>query len=189
MSIRHAKPSDIEDISWIAVNATPLDPVCTYRFPYRDRFPEDFQKFTRTRMIDYLTTGLKGDSDFLVYENPDGSDTGHGIIAYAVWDLPPGHSEPRTLPEVAEETSQDRKEENEIIGSEGSSAVPVDDASMSLSQPLSSALHPLAVVPSIFSYLKTQSLVKITVRHLAHETLVNCLPLCCELHFHHMSFF
>ena len=94
MPIRAAQPSDLDAITWISVAATPMDPVCPYRFPYRDQYPEDFEHFTRIRLAERLAEGATGTTIFMVYEAPSIEDPSvQKVISYAIWELPKGHVE------------------------------------------------------------------------------------------------
>lgn len=85
--IRPANESDLDAIAWIAVDALPADPVCPYRFPYRNQYPEDHAKFTRIRYGDYMA---EGDSVVMVYECPSIEDISIvKPVAFSIWQLPP----------------------------------------------------------------------------------------------------
>ena len=89
MSIRPAKASDLDAITWISVAATPADPVCPYRYPMREEYPDDFDKFSRIRLGEYLTGAISGVGDFLVFEAPSIEDPDiKRVIAFSIWDLP-----------------------------------------------------------------------------------------------------
>ena len=89
MSIRPAKESDLDAITWISVAATPADPVCPYRYPLRELYPDDFEKFSRIRLGEYFAGAVSGASDFLVFEAPsiDNSSV-KKVVAFSIWDLP-----------------------------------------------------------------------------------------------------
>nr|XP_036574459.1 GNAT family [Colletotrichum truncatum]KAF6780894.1 GNAT family [Colletotrichum truncatum] len=92
MSIRPATKSDLDAITWIAVAALPADPVCTYRFPYREQYPEDHTKYTRIRNEEYM---MSGENAFFVYECPSIEDpTVTKPVAYSIWQLPPSEVQP-----------------------------------------------------------------------------------------------
>ena len=93
MSIRPARFSDLDAIVWISVAATPFDPVCDYRFPKREEYPEDFSHFSRIRMGEYMAQAATGASQIMVYEAPCGPDDEVKVISYAVWEFPKGHVE------------------------------------------------------------------------------------------------
>ncbi|KAI1108005.1 acyl-CoA N-acyltransferase [Nemania sp. NC0429] len=86
MSIRYATPSDLDAIAWIAVAASPADPVFTYRYPYMDQYPEDYAKYTRIR---YSENFANPDNVVMVYECPSIEDPSIiKPVAFAVWLLP-----------------------------------------------------------------------------------------------------
>ena len=93
MPIRAAQFSDLDALTWVSVAATPLDPVCDYRFPKREEYPGDFHHFSRIRLGEYLAQAATGATQVIVYEAPSGSDGGVKVIAYAVWEFPKGHIE------------------------------------------------------------------------------------------------
>ena len=94
MSIRAAQPSDLDAITWVSVAATPADPLCPYRYPFREQYPEDFQKFSRLRLGDILAEAATGSTLFMVYEAPSMEDPSiRKVISYAIWELPKGHVE------------------------------------------------------------------------------------------------
>lgn len=85
MSIRRAVSSDLDALTWISVAATPADPVCPYRYPLREMYPEDFEKFSKMRLSEYLANAQTGASDFMVYEAPSIQDAyGRKVVAYAI---------------------------------------------------------------------------------------------------------
>ena len=92
MSIREAQASDLDAITWISVAATPTDPLCDYRYPYREQYPEDFQRFSRIRLNEFLAEAATGSSLIMVYEAPSLEDPSiRKVISYAIWDLPKDH--------------------------------------------------------------------------------------------------
>ena len=104
MSMRAAQASDLDAITWISVAATPTDPLCDYRYPYRKQYPEDFQGFSRICLSEFLAEATTGSTLFMVYEAPSMEDrTIRKVVSYAIWELPKGHVErleTRTLSEV-----------------------------------------------------------------------------------------
>ncbi|KAK2070063.1 hypothetical protein P8C59_004596 [Phyllachora maydis] len=84
MSVRRAAPSDLEDMTWVLLGASPDDPVYAYRYPGRNQFPEDFALHCRLRCSEYLAT-----STVVVYEVRMGkSDDQTKVVAFGVWDPP-----------------------------------------------------------------------------------------------------
>lgn len=105
MSIRYATPSDLGAIVWIAVAASPADPVFPYRYPRMDRYPEDYAKYTRIRYGDNLANP---DNVVMVYECPSIEDTSIvKPVAFSVWLLPPSQRPAREV--VGDATQQQRK--------------------------------------------------------------------------------
>ena len=99
MSMRAAQASDLDAITWVSVAATPADPLCSYRYPYREQYPEDFQQFSRIRLSEFLAEAATGSIIFMVYEAPSMEDPSiRKVISYAIWELPKGHVErPKTM--------------------------------------------------------------------------------------------
>jgi hypothetical protein len=44
--VRLATPADVGDVTKAVVQAMPFDPQWTYRYPYREQFPNDHYKYT-----------------------------------------------------------------------------------------------------------------------------------------------
>ena len=89
MSIRTAQLSDLDVITWVSVAATPADPVCLYRYPYREQYLEDFEQFSRIRLGEFLAEAATGSAVFMVYEMPSMEDPSvRKVISYAIWELP-----------------------------------------------------------------------------------------------------
>ncbi|CVK99427.1 uncharacterized protein FMAN_02269 [Fusarium mangiferae] len=87
LTLRRATIVDLDDITWIAVNGSPDDPGTDYRFPYRDKYPEDFWKWTR---IEHEELFQRPDKlVILVVTAPvlDDGEVIHQPISYGIWDL------------------------------------------------------------------------------------------------------
>ncbi|CCT63719.1 uncharacterized protein FFUJ_05126 [Fusarium fujikuroi IMI 58289] len=87
LTLRRATIDDLDDITWVAVNGSPDDPGTDYRFPYRDKYPEDFWKWTR---IEHEELFQRPDKlVILVVTAPvlDDGEVTHQPISYGVWDL------------------------------------------------------------------------------------------------------
>ncbi|KAF4470351.1 gnat family [Fusarium albosuccineum] len=90
LSIRWATKADLDAITWVVQYGFPDDPGCTYKFPRRDEFPEDFWKWTRLEYDEYLDQPEKFAT--LVVTAPVPSDTGAVVdrpISIGVWDVAP----------------------------------------------------------------------------------------------------
>ncbi|KAF4987083.1 hypothetical protein FDECE_15606 [Fusarium decemcellulare] len=90
LSIRWATKADLDAITWVVQHGFPDDPGCTYKFPRRDEFPEDFWKWTRLEYDEYLNQPDKFVT--LVVTAPVPSDTGAVVdrpISIGVWDVAP----------------------------------------------------------------------------------------------------
>ena len=107
MSMRGAQASDLDAITWISVAATPADPLCSYRYPYRKKYPEDFQQFSRIRLSEFLAEAATGSTLFMVYEAPSMEDPNiRKVISYAIWELPKGQVERPKTRTLSEEGKQ-----------------------------------------------------------------------------------
>ncbi|KAI0834246.1 acyl-CoA N-acyltransferase [Hypoxylon sp. FL0890] len=82
LALRTATPDDLEDIATVAQEGFPDDPEFNYRFPYRQKFPEDNRKWIVQEYREYL-------------EQPDkyaviiitASDNDNKAVALSVWDI------------------------------------------------------------------------------------------------------
>jgi len=84
MSIRAATENDLDVITSIMVVAAgSADAGYQYRFPYRDRFPEDFARSVRARCWRYLSESL-----VMVYELPTMAGNSTEVVGFSVWELP-----------------------------------------------------------------------------------------------------
>ncbi|KAK7429715.1 hypothetical protein QQZ08_003741 [Neonectria magnoliae] len=85
--MRPATKADLNAITWIVKHGFPDDPGCTYKFPYRDEYPEDSWKWTRLEYEEYLSQPEKFAT--LVVTAPVASDGGvvHQPISIGVWDV------------------------------------------------------------------------------------------------------
>ncbi|KAI1123033.1 acyl-CoA N-acyltransferase [Nemania abortiva] len=91
MPIRLATTSDLDAIAWVAVAASPADPIFPYRYPHMDQYPEDFAKYTRIRYGEYLADP---NSVVMVFECPSIEDTSVSkLVAFSIW-VPPPSQEP-----------------------------------------------------------------------------------------------
>ncbi|RKL36382.1 hypothetical protein BFJ70_g7313 [Fusarium oxysporum] len=87
LTLRRATIDDLDDITWICVNGSPDDPGTDYRFPYRDKYPEDFWKWTRIEHEELFERPDK--LVILVVTAPvlDNGEVVHQPVSYGVWDL------------------------------------------------------------------------------------------------------
>jgi len=81
-SIRLATKSDLDDLAWVLIAASPGDPNYLYRSPRRDDYPEDFAAQCRLKCAEYLDT-----NKVVVYEGPLLSDPEkRRVVAFSVWE-------------------------------------------------------------------------------------------------------
>lgn len=59
-----------------------------YRYPDRDQYPEDFQRFSHIRLGEYLAEAATGASNFMVYEAPGIEDPSTSIQRITIWEPP-----------------------------------------------------------------------------------------------------
>ncbi|KAI0105091.1 acyl-CoA N-acyltransferase [Nemania sp. FL0031] len=87
MSMRYATPSDLDSITWIAIAASPNDPIYPYRYPHRTKYPEDYAEYTRIRYSEYLADK---NNAIMVFELPSIEDKSvNKPVAFSIWTLPP----------------------------------------------------------------------------------------------------
>jgi len=91
--LRKATIDDLEDITTVAQEAFPDDPEWNYRFPYRDKYPEDNRKYTMIEYEEYIGQPEKY-GVFVVTTPRVGYDktrraakTPDRPIAIGVWDI------------------------------------------------------------------------------------------------------
>ncbi|KIW04733.1 uncharacterized protein PV09_04464 [Verruconis gallopava] len=109
-SIRRATIHDLDDIVDIALAAMPLDPQWNWRFPHRDKFPEDERHFTLLKFKEFITSRdrwlvMVAETDINYVRIP---------IAFAVWDLENIYASIRTpviaQDSVSKESSRERRD-------------------------------------------------------------------------------
>lgn len=87
LTLRQATIDDLDDITWIVTNSLPDDPGTDYRFPYRDKHPEDFWKWTKEEYAEYFE---RPDKFYVMVVTAPVEDDGeiiHQPVAIGVWDL------------------------------------------------------------------------------------------------------
>lgn len=87
IAIRAATKTDLDDITRIAQAAFPDDPEFNYRFPYRNKYPEDNWKWTRLEYEEYLDQPEKYGTLIATAPVQSENQVSHRAIALAVWDL------------------------------------------------------------------------------------------------------
>ncbi|SPJ82062.1 uncharacterized protein FTOL_09467 [Fusarium torulosum] len=87
LTLRRATKDDLDDITWIVRDGSPDDPGTDYRFPYRDKYPADFWKWTRVEYEEYFDRPDK--LVVLVVTAPilDDGQTIHQPVSVGVWDV------------------------------------------------------------------------------------------------------
>lgn len=81
--LRSATKDDLNDITRIHVEGFTEEPYDNYCFPYRDRYPEDYFKWTRFEYENYIEQPQK----FLVHVLVGSAEWGDRPIGLAVWNL------------------------------------------------------------------------------------------------------
>ena len=87
LTLRRATIDDLDDITWIVTNSLPDDPGTDYRFPYRDKYPEDFQKWTKEEYAEYFE---RPDKFYVMIVTAPVEDKGELFqqpVAVGVWDV------------------------------------------------------------------------------------------------------
>lgn len=97
INVRAADKQDLDAITGIVKAGFPDDPGCDYKYPYRDKYPDDFWEWTRREYEEYINQPDK--FAVLVATQPvaadasgSAADQGPSLqldrpIAYAVWDM------------------------------------------------------------------------------------------------------
>ncbi|KAL4722077.1 hypothetical protein ACLX1H_010847 [Fusarium chlamydosporum] len=87
LTIRRATIDDLNDITWIVANSLPDDPATDYRFPYRDKYPDDFWKWSKEEYAEYFE---RPDKFYVMVVTAPVEDDGEIIlqpVSVGVWDL------------------------------------------------------------------------------------------------------
>ncbi|KAI1087832.1 acyl-CoA N-acyltransferase [Rostrohypoxylon terebratum] len=82
LEVRPATSDDLEDIATVAQEGFPDDPEFNYRFPYRDKHPEDNRKWILQEYREYLEQTDKYSVIIVT-----ASDNDKKAIALSVWDI------------------------------------------------------------------------------------------------------
>ncbi|KAI9672460.1 MAG: hypothetical protein M1817_003226 [Caeruleum heppii] len=85
MLLRRATAADVEAITDIAQAAMPDDPQWDYRFPYRDRYPEDNRRWTRQFYQDFFDEPAKFATWVMTVPDAAGQRDPGKPVAFAVW--------------------------------------------------------------------------------------------------------
>lgn len=88
LRLRVATKLDLDEITRVVQAGFPDDPEFNYRFPYRDRYPEDNWTWVRKEYEEYIEQPSK--FAVMVITTPVGSDSGgvaDRVVALAVWDM------------------------------------------------------------------------------------------------------
>ena len=88
-TIRRAKASDLDALTWIAIDAFPHDPQWIYRYPHATEFPEDHLKYTQRRYGEWLEANTTPRCIIMVAECPSLEDPSvRKVVALSIWRLP-----------------------------------------------------------------------------------------------------
>jgi hypothetical protein len=89
LSIRSAKATDLDALTWIGLAAFPFEPQWLYRYPYATEFPEDHTKFTRLRYGEWLREASTPDCTIMVVESPSLEDANiTKVVGFSIWRMP-----------------------------------------------------------------------------------------------------
>ena len=92
LSIREAKPLDLDAMTEIMLAAFPFDPQWQYRYPYASEFPQDSYKYSRLRLSEYLNDAVAGLYQIFLVESPTNEDPAkRRVVAFAIYQLPGHH--------------------------------------------------------------------------------------------------
>ncbi|KAH6628912.1 acyl-CoA N-acyltransferase [Chaetomium tenue] len=81
---RQATKADLDAIFKVVKDGFPDDPGCNYKFPNRDQYPHDFEKWTRLEYAEYMDQPEKFASFVITATEYDLVDE---PIAIGVWDI------------------------------------------------------------------------------------------------------
>ncbi|KAK4649347.1 uncharacterized protein QC761_118050 [Podospora bellae-mahoneyi] len=84
--MRKATKNDLDAITRVIQAGFPDDPGCNYKFPYRDKYPEDFWKYTRRQYEEYLEQPEKFAFNVVTVTNEE-AGLDDLPIAIGVWDI------------------------------------------------------------------------------------------------------
>jgi hypothetical protein len=87
LNIRQGSIDDLDALVDIALAAMPLDPQWNYRFPLRQKFPEDTRYHTSMRYREFLENDSRQWVVSVAESFPAGLRKGSKIVAFAVWDV------------------------------------------------------------------------------------------------------
>ncbi|KAK0665619.1 hypothetical protein QBC41DRAFT_11734 [Cercophora samala] len=120
MKPRLGVPADIEAVTDVIIRTMPLDPQWDYRFPYRDKFPEDHYRFTRL-LFEYFLDPAYDDWQVMVVEDSlePGCDE-RRVVSFSVWDVSyrnkrrygPGYLTQDPVTEVENQGGRTRRDAN-----------------------------------------------------------------------------
>lgn len=85
--LRKATKADLDDITRVAQAGFPDDPEFNYRFPHRDKWPEDSWKWTRREYEGYIEQPEKFAVLVVTASVATNGKAADRPIALAVWDL------------------------------------------------------------------------------------------------------
>jgi hypothetical protein len=88
LSIRTATLADLDSMLEIGLEAMPLDPQWSWRFPGRLKFPEDTRKFTQMKYREFLENKSGNWLVLLAERISENISKKPRAIAFAVWDIP-----------------------------------------------------------------------------------------------------
>ncbi|KAM0424266.1 hypothetical protein ACHAPT_010411 [Fusarium lateritium] len=102
ISIRPVTADDLDAVVEIVIKAFPYDEQFAYRYPYREKYPEDHYKYTRLYYAEYLNTTFAGQNTIMVATAPDLHNPRETkVIALSVWDNPGDRAPNPDIPAVA----------------------------------------------------------------------------------------
>jgi hypothetical protein len=86
--IRRAQASDLDALTWIAINAFRQDPQWNYRYPHATEFPDDHLEYTRRRYAVWLEANETPRCIIMVAEWRDPEDPVPKTVAMSIWRIP-----------------------------------------------------------------------------------------------------
>ncbi|KAL6713796.1 hypothetical protein ACLMJK_008288 [Lecanora helva] len=84
--LREATVNDTGGINNVFLAAMPDCPSWNYRFPYREQYPEDHQKYNKDLIRRFLSPEYE-DWVVIVIDDKDPASDSNKVVAFAIWDI------------------------------------------------------------------------------------------------------
>jgi hypothetical protein len=95
MSVRQARPEDLDAITEAGMKGFALEKPWNWRFPYAQQFPEVHLRYSRQRFSDFMTSPNKL---VMVAEAPSIEDSATTkVVSVAIWQVPKKDLDPELV--------------------------------------------------------------------------------------------